>query len=144
MLLQTTAVECDRETQHTESDLNCGRLCSQAQSTVPMCQREGSLFLAHLHRAPHSTYPQGLAGCLISIVGCLLCFPHSFNDAGVGIGGIDCPLDKAILVCVLDNAVLEDEAIKSMENTHAPAHALTDKALWAPQQRVCYSIKLWR
>lgn len=88
---------------------------------MPTCQRERSLFFAHLYRAPPSTYHQGLAGCLVSIVGCLLCFPHSFNDAGIGIGGIDCPLDKAILVCVLDNAALEDEAIKSMENTQALA-----------------------
>lgn len=52
-------------------------------------------------------------------MGCSLGFFHSFNDAGVGIGGIDCPLDKAILVCALDNAVLEDKAIKSTETAQA-------------------------
>lgn len=78
-----------------------------------------SLAFAHLHRAPCNTYHQSLAGCLISVVGCSLGFFHSFNDAGIGIGGIDRPLDKAILVCALDNAVLEDEAIKPRETAQA-------------------------
>lgn len=63
----------------------------------------------------HSTYHQSLACCLVGVVGCSLSFFHSFNDAGIGIGGINCPLDKAILVCALDNAVLEDKAVKPVE-----------------------------
>lgn len=48
-------------------------------------------------------------------MGCSLSFSHSFNDAGIGVGGINRPLDKAILVCALDNAVLEDKAVKPVE-----------------------------
>lgn len=77
------------------------------------------LAFTHFHGAPHSTYHQGLTSCLICIVGCSFGFSHSLNDAGIGIRSIDRSLDKAILVCALDNAVLENEDIKSIENTQA-------------------------
>lgn len=97
----------------------CSLKGKRQQTTVCGCKKlhgcRRNCAFSHLH----STYHQSLASSLMGVVGSSLSFSHCFNDAGIDIGGIDCPLDKAILVCALDNAVLEDKAVKATETTHA-------------------------
>lgn len=97
----------------------CSLKGKRQQTTVCGCKKlhgcRRNFAFSHLH----STYHQSLASSLMGVVGSSLSFSHCFNDAGIDIGGIDCPLDKAILVCALDNAVLEDKAVKATETTHA-------------------------